>query len=168
MFPRRPNPANLPNAPANHPFTAMLGAAGVGAGVVAGGVALNKAAHDMQQGALPGYRQDMTAQERADYDASLSQGTAPMDYLQYQGTRQALMSDMMSSSDVDRFAAEGFYTDRAQEMIGDIHNFGSSGLSPDPMKIAQSIAESEGPEVAEQYLQTQREEYMSAGIEPNF
>ena len=118
---------NLLNAPANHPFTAMIGAGGLGVvGGVAGGVALNQAAYNYQQSQLPGYAQDMTAQERALYDASITPNENPLDYLQYQGTRQALMGDLMSSADVDALGDSGYYTDRAMDLISDIHNWGSS------------------------------------------
>ena len=69
----------------------------------------------------------------------------------------------MDGIDVDRMAIEGRFNERQLFLLGDIHDFGASGLSSNPMEIAAMIAADGGD--GNGYLQRQQAMRDELGID---
>jgi len=135
------------------PIAAGGAAAGAGAGVFAG-MSIGEALEQQYEDSLPAYRQPKTVEEHAQYYGALTPDETPEDYAMVEGVRQALLGGRMEAVDVDRMAIEGQFNERQLFLLGDIHDFGASGLSHNPMEIAAMIAADGGDGTA--YLQRQQ------------
>ena len=136
---------------------ALLGAAGLAgvAGLGALGLTASQRAEEANNESLPAYLQPKTVEEHALHYGKNFVGSDPGDYMQYEGVRQGLLGGVIQPIDVDRMAVEGRFSPRAMQLIEDIHNFGASGLSPNPREIAELI-ERDGGDGRGYLMQQQR------------
>lgn len=128
--------------------------AGGAAGAGLAGASIGEALEDQYEASLPAYNQPKTVIDHAQYYGALTPNETPEDYMMVEGVRQALLGGRMEAVDVDRMAIEGKFNSRQLELLGDIHDFGASGLSHNPMEIAAMIAADGGDGNA--YLQSQQ------------
>ena len=143
----------------------MLNSGKYGVAALAGGLGGYGAAQAMDaayQATQPGYEQLMNAQDRAMYDGRNSQDEGAEDYMVYQGIRQGLMGGVIEPADVNRMVIEGRLSERAQLMVGDIHDWGATGLDISPRKVAAAIQETGGD--GAEYLSNQAALRQSLGI----
>jgi len=127
---------------------------GAGAGTAYAGMSIADALEQQYEDSQPAYNQPKTVQEHAQYYGQTLPDENPEDYMVFEGVRQALLGGRMEAVDVDRMAIEGRFNSRQMELLGDIHDFGASGLSHNPMEIAAMIARDGGDGNA--YLQRQQ------------
>lgn len=131
-------------------------AAGAFGGAVSAfaGMSIADALEQQYEESLPAYKQPKTVQEHAQYYGETLPDENPEDYMVFEGVRQALLGGRMEAIDVDRMAIEGQFNERQLSLLGDIHDFGASGLSHNPMEIAAMIAADGGD--GQGYLQRQQ------------
>ena len=141
-----------------------IGAVAAISGAGVGGAALGNFLSDRFPGEsnLPAYNQPKTVQEHAQYYAATLPDETPEDYMVFEGIRQGLLGGNISAMDVDRMAIEGAFSERAQFLLGDIHNFGASGLSVNPREIAEMIQQDGGDGTA--FLMEQQQLRNELGI----
>ena len=108
-----------------------LAAAGVGAGLGAGGLALVQ--HLAEQG-TPVYAREMTQEEHAKNNIGGYRErfpkVKPQELALYEGIRQALMAGEMSGSELNTLVLQGKIPDRVVNMLVDVHDFSADQPYP--------------------------------------
>ena len=114
----------------------LTGIGGLGAGIAVGNYM-----NDDGLGHLPLHRQRMTQGDHAINNLkNFNQGNSNIDdVIEYEGIRQALMGNLITSTDVNRMLIEGKLRPGTRDLLMDIHDEGSSDLITDPRGLVNNM-----------------------------
>ena len=114
----------------------LTGVGGLGAGIAVGNYM-----NDDGLGHLPLHRQRMTQGDHAinNLQHFSQDGSNIDDVIEYEGIRQALMGNLITSTDVNRMLIEGKLRPGTENLLMDIHDAGSSDLMIDPRGLVQDM-----------------------------